>query len=81
MNARKTCSRNNNRAERLAQGGAAASRLSCVCYRVLYVVLLPYRNDLLHIPSDARKPDCSLGYAFITVRDGQILSEILKTTL
>ena len=34
------------------------------------------KYDLLHIPRDAHKPDCSLGYAFINLRDAAVASQV-----
>ena len=34
--------------------------------------------DVLHIPRDARKPDCSLGYAFINLHDAAVASQVVR---
>ena len=33
---------------------------------------------VLHIPRDARKPDCSLGYAFINLHDAAVASQVVR---
>ena len=36
------------------------------------------KYDVLHIPRDARKPDCSLGYAFINLHDAAVASQVVR---